>query len=112
MSQQTARRPESPGDRLAIVRGKRSQVAFAAELGISRSSLQHYEAGTRKMDTDVLAQLRVLLGVDPLWLLTGEGRGPVTPDESALLEAFKKATDDGQHHLLCAAKWIPRRSHG
>ncbi|MCA0175191.1 MAG: helix-turn-helix domain-containing protein [Proteobacteria bacterium] len=109
MSQESTHRHQSPGDRLVTVRGKRSQFAFAEELGISRSSLQHYEAGTRKMDADLLVRLRVLLKIDPLWLLTGEDRGGLEPQERALLDAFKSASDEGRCHLLTASQWVPKR---
>src|SRR5687767_13080143 len=59
----------------------KSQKAFAAELGLSLSGLQGYEAGTFAPGSQALEAL-CRIGIDINWLLIGEGmmwrsgRGP------------------------------------
>lgn len=68
------------GERLAEIRGSKSQGAFADELGIHKNSLGHYERGNRVPDAEVLLKL-VGMGFDANWILTGKGspRPEVTP---------------------------------
>lgn len=60
------------GERLAEIRGSKSQGAFADELGIHKNSLGHYERGNRVPDAEVLLKL-VGMGFDANWILTGKG---------------------------------------
>jgi|1_EtaG_2_1085319.scaffolds.fasta_scaffold00001_539 phage repressor protein C with HTH and peptisase S24 domain len=60
------------GERLAEIRGSKSQGAFADELGIHKNSLGHYERGNRVPDAEVLLKL-VGMGFDANWILTGRG---------------------------------------
>ncbi|MGM0769962.1 MAG: XRE family transcriptional regulator [Pseudomonadota bacterium] len=60
------------GERLAEIRGSKSQGAFADELGIHKNSLGHYERGNRVPDAEVLLKL-VEMGFDANWILTGKG---------------------------------------
>jgi len=60
------------GERLAELRGSKSQGAFADDLGIHKNSLGHYERGNRVPDAEVLLKL-VDMGFDANWILTGKG---------------------------------------
>lgn len=74
------------GDRLAHIRGSRSQADFARELGVHKNSLGNYERGDRTPDANFLGKL-INVGFNANWVITGEGpmllkdldepRGPV-----------------------------------
>jgi transcriptional regulator with XRE-family HTH domain len=68
------------GDRLARIRGRKTQVEFAGEVGLHKNTLGTYERGEREIGAVALQQL-VLLGWNANWLLTGEG--PERVDEMA-----------------------------
>lgn len=79
------------GGRIRQVRGDMTQKDFADRLGIGRTSVVRYEAGERSPDAEFIAKAHAVLGVDPIWLLTGAGIGvpSLTPEESALLDNFR-----------------------
>jgi len=60
-------------ERLAKVRGERSQRQFARELGVFQQNVNRYESGTTP-HADFLIQLAVKEGVSLDWLLLGRGR--------------------------------------
>ena len=60
-------------ERLAEVRGERSQRQFARELGVFQQNVNRYESGTTP-HTDFLIQLAVREGISIDWLLLGKGR--------------------------------------
>ena len=60
-------------ERLASVRGDRSQRQFARELGVFQQNVNRYESGTTP-HTDFLIQLAVREGISIDWLLLGKGR--------------------------------------
>ena len=60
-------------DRLAQVRGDRSQRQFARELGVFQQNVNRYESGTTP-HTDFLITLAVKERVSVNWLLLGEGK--------------------------------------
>ena len=60
-------------DRIAKVRGDRSQRQFARDLGVFQQNVNRYESGTTP-HTDFLIQLAVKEGVSIDWLLLGKGR--------------------------------------
>lgn len=61
------------GERLIEIRGHATQGAFAKELDISVQTLGRYEREERPPDADFLLKLRQKMGINPDWLLTGEG---------------------------------------
>lgn len=61
------------GRRLAELRGRESQAAFAARLGLHKNTLGNYERGEREIGAGALIAL-IRMGCDVHWLLTGEGR--------------------------------------
>ncbi len=60
-------------DRLAQVRGTRSQRQFARDLGVFQQNVNRYENGTTP-HTDFLITLALKEGVSVDWLLLGKGR--------------------------------------
>lgn len=66
---------ESPiGARIRELReGRQNQADFAYALGTSLSSIRRYETGERLPDAEFLLAAREKLGINPTWILTGEG---------------------------------------
>ncbi len=60
-------------ERIAQVRGVRSQRQFARELGVFQQNVNRYESGTTP-HTDFLIQLALKENVSIDWLLLGKGR--------------------------------------
>ena len=60
-------------ERLAQIRGVRSQRQFARDLGVFQQNVNRYEAGTTP-HTDFLIQLAIKEQVSIDWLLLGKGR--------------------------------------
>jgi transcriptional regulator with XRE-family HTH domain len=60
-------------ERLARVRGERSQRQFARELGVFQQNVNRYESGTTP-HTDFLITLAVKESVSIDWLLLGKGK--------------------------------------
>ena len=60
-------------ERLAQVRGSRSQRQFARDLGVFQQNVNRYESGTTP-HTDFLITLAMKENVSVDWLLLGKGR--------------------------------------
>ncbi len=60
-------------ERLAQIRGKRSQRQFARDLGVFQQNVNRYENGTTP-HTDFLITLAMKENVSVDWLLLGKGR--------------------------------------
>ena len=60
-------------ERLARVRGERSQRQFARELGVFQQNVNRYESGTTP-HTDFLITLAIKENVSVDWLLLGKGK--------------------------------------
>ena len=60
-------------ERLAQVRGDRSQRQFARDLGVFQQNINRYENGTTP-HTDFLIQLAMKEQISLDWLLLGKGR--------------------------------------
>jgi len=60
-------------DRIAEVRGDRSQRQFARDLGVFQQNVNRYESGTTP-HTDFLITLAVKENVSMDWLLLGKGK--------------------------------------
>lgn len=70
-----------------------TQRDFAELMGVAVSAQRNYEKGLRKPDTDYLCKLHDA-GYDLHYLLTGERNvSTLSPDESKLLAAWRKAKD-------------------
>jgi transcriptional regulator with XRE-family HTH domain len=60
-------------ERLAEVRGERSQRQFARDLGVFQQNVNRYESGTTP-HTDFLITLALKEGISLDWLLLGKGK--------------------------------------
>ncbi len=60
-------------ERLAEVRGDRSQRRFASDLGVFQQNVNRYESGTTP-HTDFLITLALKENISLDWLLMGKGR--------------------------------------
>lgn len=84
-----------------------SQQALADHIGISARSQRNYESGERSPDADYLAAL-VGLGMDVLYILTGQGSGGVSPgaalspEEQTMLAYYRDASKEVRRAALGA----------
>lgn len=70
-------------DRIVAVRGRDSRACFAARIDINAGTLRNYEGGLSLPNADVLARICRVCGINPRWLLTGEGPMRVRAELSA-----------------------------
>lgn len=73
MAQAVNRQKRKLPERLAQIRGDRSQRQFARDLGVFQQNVNRYENGTTP-HTDFLIQLSLKENVSLDWLLLGKGR--------------------------------------
>lgn len=66
------------GARIRLARGKTSQGAFAALIGVSKGSLGGYERDENLPNTDVALKICQQTGFSVEWLISG--RGPLRAD--------------------------------
>lgn len=59
------------GERLALIRGDKSQSAFAEEFGLSKTTIARYENGTTFPDVDLAAQICDKYDIRIAWLIYG-----------------------------------------
>ncbi len=72
---------ETIGQRLQALRGKISRRSFAETLDLTESTLRNYESGLSLPNSNLLAKICETIGIEPRWLLTGQG--PMRAGESA-----------------------------
>lgn len=72
------------GERLKILRGKKTQSEFASEIGTTLRAYQHYEAGEREPDTNLLKEISAKHGKSIDWIL----KGAETPMEEHVVGEF------------------------
>jgi transcriptional regulator with XRE-family HTH domain len=70
---QVERQKRKLKERLAQIRGDRSQRQFARDLGVFQQNVNRYENGTTP-HTDFLITLALKEGVSVDWLLLGKGK--------------------------------------
>lgn len=63
------------GKRLKMLRTKtgKDQLTFAKILGVSQSTLSHYETGRRDLSTEIIRKIIDATKCNVNWLYTGEG---------------------------------------
>ena len=76
------------GDRLAAAREALglSQAQLASRSGVRLSTIQNWESDRSEPRANKLQMVAGLLNVSIIWLLTGQGEGGVSPEESADME--------------------------
>lgn len=90
------------GQRISKMRGKLTQAGFAQRLGVSRSSVEGWEAGKRLPDGSSLLRMREAFGADINYILTGQygGIAPnLRPDEDELLTHYRSAHSDARERI-------------
>jgi len=88
---------DSIGARLRQVRADMKVGEFADRLGVNRKTVTRWEADDTIPDGQSLLLLLELFGVDPRWLLTGQGSPPgLTPEELALLDNYRHCPPEGR----------------
>lgn len=77
------------GDRLTAAReGAGLPIAAMAEaLGLRPETLEGWEVDQAEPTASLMGRIATVTGVSPVWLLTGQGRGPKDDPEGALLRA-------------------------
>lgn len=90
------------GQRIAKLRGNLTQAGFAQRLGVSRSSVEGWEAGKRLPDGSSLLRMREAFGADINVLLDGKAGGvapDMRPDEAQLLADYRAAHADARERI-------------
>lgn len=60
-------------ERIKKIRGDISQTDFAIKLGVSRSTILHYEKGDSSPNATFLNAVCDIFNISPAWILTGSG---------------------------------------
>lgn len=99
--------PIERGKRIRFARKARGlrQIALAKLIGIAQSAISDLETGNSKdMEGSTLVGLVKHLGVNPHWIMHGDGPMFFDDDDSiSLIESFGKMTDANRAALLAAA---------
>ncbi|GAB6037671.1 hypothetical protein JCM15519_38360 [Fundidesulfovibrio butyratiphilus] len=74
--------PSTTAARLKFIRGKRTQAEFAQVAGIHKNTLGRYERGESEPDLVAARQICLAFGVEPKWLLFGDGPVTVGSDQT------------------------------
>jgi transcriptional regulator with XRE-family HTH domain len=92
------------GGRIKIVqiRSGLQQPQFAKNLGVSKETLIHYQKDRRHPDSEFLSNLCKIFGVNPAWLLIGEGESFVegSAQEIEITDREKVSATDPVLQLL------------
>jgi len=101
------------GARIRSIRGDMTQKDFGDRLGVGRTSVVRYEAGERTPDAEFIAKAYSVLGIDPIWLLTGAGSGApsLTPEETALVDNFRHSPPEARKAIKTTSDLLAQRPH-
>jgi len=90
------------GRRIATLRGKLTQAGFAQRLGVSRKTVEGWEAGKVLPNGSSLLRMREAFGADINVILTGQAGGVAPanrPDEDELLAHYRAAHSDARERI-------------
>lgn len=90
------------GARIAALRGAMKQSEFAERLGVTRNSINRWEAGARLPDGSCLLRMATEFGASVDHILTGRSGGvapSLRPDEEELLAHYRQANSDGRERI-------------
>lgn len=91
------------GERIAAVRGGMPTAEFAKRCGVGKATLLSYEKNETEPKVSFLQVLINDFGVDPQWLLLGDGEPPEKDRrESILLDHFRHCDEQGKDAMLTA----------
>ena len=73
------------GERIGVARERAglTEEELAARLAVRRQTVDQWEGDGAEPRANMLAMLAGVLGVSPVWLLSGAGEGVPSPDEEA-----------------------------
>ena len=92
----------SLGERIKLVRGEMSRDKFAPLTGVSKNSLVFYEKGEREPGANYLLDIiKLFPNINPLWLLTGEGKMEVAYEALDALGAIFDEKKEGNFPYPC-----------
>lgn len=98
---------EGIGQRLREERSRLglTQSEFAAIAGVGKNAQSNYEKNERSPDSGYLAAIAAE-GVDVLYVITGVRSGAIAlkPDEEALLDNYRHASEEGRASLESVSK--------
>lgn len=82
----------SMGERLDKTRSilGMKQKAFAEAINVSRSALNTYLSGARPVPTISLHALSIKYGIDPVWIIEGDGENGLTSQENVFFERIEE----------------------
>lgn len=95
------------GARIRFARGKSSQDAFSALIGVSKGSLGGYERNENLPNTDVVLKICQKTNFSVEWLLTGQG--PMRPGREAAAAESPDPTDLAERARLEIAQPVCAR---
>lgn len=81
-----------------------SQERLAEAMGVSVESVSRYECGKLALSLEMIALVSDRLGV-PIEMLVGEGPVGLSPDETELLEGWRRLDVRGQRAVLEVIRW-------
>jgi len=73
-------------------------------MGVSVESVSRYECGKLALSLEMIALVSDRLGV-PIEMLVGEGPVGLSPDETELLEGWRRLDVRGQRAVLEVIRW-------
>lgn len=82
------------GERIKLLRGRRSQKEFAKELGIPPTTLGNYENNKSELNFAMIDQFVTIFKVNIEWLLFG--RGPMYGEPSHSQKTVEESIDTGR----------------
>lgn len=100
------------GERLADLRGRRSQGAVAESVGISVSTLSRYERAEMEPGAVILAKLLFVLQADPATVLALDATQRAAGDETESLDPWAVKTDKAMKAFLKTLEEHRKRLEG
>lgn len=99
------------GNRMRVLRGKRTQQEIADRLGISRARYSHYETDRVMLDNELLQEIADIYAVSTDYLLgrdssLAEG---ISAADADLIEDIRRLSDEDREYVVALIKRL--RAH-
>jgi len=94
-----------------------SQAALAEKLGVTKRSVINWEGGSASPSAEILAKY-AQIGVDMVYILTGERSRPVPPkytappEEEWLLDTYRLSSEEVKAVIMGATKAAAKAARG